>query len=668
MKPALLAEPILVSRECELEQLHSLLNLATKGEGNTVFVSGEAGVGKTRLVNEFLQSAKKQAVTILTGWCFSNVAVPYFPFFEAFRRYFSTEPETEELDIKNLFMGPPQSEKLGNPQIITPQIWKDQTFTAVASTLVSISKRHPVILFIDDLHWADSASCALLHYLANIINSEKILIIGTYRTEQLADDNNGRPHPLLETLRLMRRQDLIKEINVLNLDEIGVSNLARSMLGSSLQQEFTHKLTEESQGNPLFIVESIRMLNESKCIIQEHDKWRLTSTTIGIPLKIKDIILQRLGSLLNTQRNVLEAASVIGEEFDSTLLSAVLERDSIEIIKILDAIARDTSLVHCAGEFYSFDHARTRETIYGEISSALRRGYHAKIAQKLESISKNDKFSFSDIAYHYAQARNKSKAVQYAIAAGQNALSKWSNVESIKHFSFVAQTVGTNPEYTHDRMIAIEGLGDAYYANDNFAQAIETYEQLADIQNGTTKLRAFRKAIRAASYLGDISKQRTLIQKAEAIATVDRLETGRILYEKGTVAGGENDWVTALKLIEEALQVFDEEYALSDAASVLPLIRVCSCHFRSLGNGSCGRYKVISLHNELGDVRSQIEAYAYAGGSFQACALDEISNQMLAKAVELNEQNKIWDYVRVIPAYVWWSVGSYRSGLRKISF
>jgi tetratricopeptide (TPR) repeat protein len=657
LKPALLAEPILVGRECELEQLHSLLNLATKGEGNTVFVSGEAGVGKTRLVNEFLQSAKKQTVTCLTGWCLSNAAVPYFPFFEAFRRYFSTEPKTEEFVIKNLFMGPPKSEKLGNPQIITPETWKDQTFAAAASTLVSISKRSPVILFIDDLHWADSASCALLQYLANIINSEKILIIGTYRTELLADDNSGRLHPLLETLRLMRHHDLIKEIKLLNLDEIGVSNLARSMLGSSLQQEFTCKLAEESQGNPLFIVESIRMLNESKCIIQEHDKWRLTSTTIGIPLKIKDIILQRLGSLLNTQRNALEAASVIGEEFDSALLSAVLERDSIEIIKILDAIARDTSLIHCSGEFYSFDHARTRETIYGEISSALRRGYHAKIAQKLETIRKNDKLSFSDLAYHYAQAKNMSKAVQYAIASGQNALSKWSNVESIKHFSFAAQTVGTNPEYIHDRMIAIEGLGDAYYANDNFAQAIETYEQLADIQNGTTKLRAFRKAIRAASYLGDISKQRTLIQKAEAIATVDRLEAGRILYEKGTVVGGENDWVSALKFIKEALQVFDEEYALSDAASVLPLLGYVAATLGHLEMGVVAAIRSLSLHNELGDVRSQIEAYAYAGGSFQACALDEISNQMLAKAVELNEQNKIWDYVRVIPAYVWWSVG-----------
>jgi tetratricopeptide (TPR) repeat protein len=652
-----LAEPILVGREKELEELQAFLNDAVEGKGRTVFVSGEAGVGKTRLINEFLNIAKKQAVTILTAWCLSNAAVPYFPFFEAFRKYFSTERNSKELDVKNWLMGPSQSEQLGKLQIVTPQIWKDQTFTAVANTLTSISTKHPVILFVDDLHWADSASLALIHYLSNIIKSEKIFIIATFRTEQLDADNNGRSHPLLETLRLMKRQDLIKEINVLSLDEIGVSKLARSMLGASLQQEFAQKLTEESQGNPLFVVESLRMLNESKSLVQEHGKWRLTSIEIGIPPKIKDIILQRLGSLLNYQRNVLEVASVIGEKFDSTLLAAVLGKDSVEIIKILDTVAKDTSLVRYVGELYRFDHARTRETIYENISPALKREFNEKIAEKLESMSKDDNLSFSDIAFHYTQAGNQSKAVKYALAAGQSALLKWSNTESIEHFAFVVQAVGKKPEYSQERMVAIEGLGDAYCANDNFAQAIETYEQLADIQNGATKLRVLRKAIRAASYLGDISKQKTLIQKAEEIATADRLEAGRILFEKGTVAGGENDWATTIKLIEEALQVFDEEYALSDAASVLSFIGYVAANIGHLERGIVAALRSIALRDELGDVRSQIETYAYAGGTFQACMLDEISNQMLAKAVELNEQYKIWDYIRVIPAYVWWSVG-----------
>ena len=654
LKPMLLAEPVLVGRERELEQLHSLLDLAIKGKGNTVFVAGEAGVGKTRLINEFLSSAKKQAVTILTGWCLSNVAVPYFPFFEAFRKYFATETGTKELDIANLFMVPPQSLRPGSPQIITPQIWKDQTFIAIASTLVSISKEKPVILFIDDSHWADSASCALLHYLANVVNSEKILLIAIYRTEHLADSNNERRYPLVDTLRLMRRQDLIKEINILNLDENGVSNLARSMLSGDLQQEFTDKLTKESLGNPLFIVESIRMLNESRCIIQENDKWRLTGI-IQIPLKIKDIILQRLESLSGAQRDVLEAAAVIGGAFNETVLSAVLERESIEIIKILDSIAKYTSLVHCAGELYSFDHARTRETVYEEISAALRRGYHAKVAQKLESISKD---KFGDITYHYTQAGNKSKAVQFALAAGQDALSKWSNVEAIEHFSFVIQTVGTNPQYAHDKMVAMEGLGDAYNANSNFSQAIESYEKLTGTEDGTDKLRALRKAIRAASYLGDTSKQKTLIEKAETIANASHLEMGRIIYEKGTVAGSENDAVNTFKLTEEALTVFEEENALIDAAPALCFIGYVSASLGHLETAVVAALRSIAMNDVFEEVRSkQIEAYSYAGGTFQTCTFDEISNQMLAKAIELSEETKIWDFIRIIPAYVWWSFG-----------
>ena len=163
MNVNVLAEPALVGRENELEQLQSCLDSALSGKGIAVFVFGEAGSGKTRLVTEFLKQAKKKEVTILSGWCLSNAQVPYFPFFEAFTKYFSTD-HCEELKLKSWLMGPPQADKIGNPQFVTPQVWKDQTFTAVANTLASISEKVPVILFIDDLHWADSASLALINY------------------------------------------------------------------------------------------------------------------------------------------------------------------------------------------------------------------------------------------------------------------------------------------------------------------------------------------------------------------------------------------------------------------------------------------------------------------------------------------------------------------------
>jgi tetratricopeptide (TPR) repeat protein len=654
-KSGILGEPKFIGRQKELEELQSYLKSVIEGKGQTVFISGEAGSGKTRLINEFLGEVKKMRVVILTGWCLSNIAVPYFPFYEAFRKYFKTKNRSYGLDIEDLFINP--HEKRGNSHSTNPQIWKDQTFTAIATAIDSISRKKPVLLFIDDLHWADSASLALIHYLSDITKLGRVLVIATYRTEQIASER-GRQHPLVETLRLMRRQDLIREINLFTLDEINVTQLAKSMLGGNLEQEFAQKLTKESQGNPLFVIESIRMLNETKNLIQEHNKWHLINNKILIPPKIRDIIMQRMESLLDYQKKVLQVASIIGERFDPRLLSGVFGNEPIEIIEILDKVANETCLVQPAKELYRFDHARTREAIYDDLSSALKKEYHEKIAQNLETKIMDVGSPFSDIAFHYIQAGNNGEAVKYAMIAGQGALSRWSNKEAIEHFTFVVRAVETKPEYVKERIIALEGLGDAYYADDKFEQAVLTYGQLAETQSGASRLRALRKAIRAASYQGDISIIKALIQNANEIETGDRLEVARILYEKAVaVMGGGNDWVTALKLSEDALQVFNEELAISDAASVLPLTGYIAANLGYLERGIVAAIRSIALCVELGDFRSQIYAEAYAGGTFQTCLLKSVSDRTLAKAVELNEQHKIWDYVRIIPAYVWWSAG-----------
>ena len=655
MKSNILAEPVLVGRAHELEKLQLSLASAIKGRGTTIFISGEAGAGKTRLVHEFLNRAKKQGVTILTGWCLSNAAVPYFPFFEAFNRYFATEPQ-EELQTKNWLMGPLQAGSLGRTQAITPQVWKDQTFTTVANTLSQICAKHPVILFIDDVHWADSASLALIHYLARTVNSEKALILATFRSEQLVADAEGRPHPLTETIRLMRREDAIKEINVSNLDQTGISELAENMLGGVVQQEFAHKLAQESQGNPLFVIESLRLLDERGDILLENGKWRLTSDKIGIPPKIKDVILQRLGTLSRNQRNLLDIASVIGEKFDGSLLASMLNQEAFETIKLLDSISKDTSLVAPEGELYRFDHGRTREVIYDDISPALKRVYHARIAEKLENTKRNGRLPLIDLAYQYAHAGNQDKAIKYALASGQDALSKWSNSEAIKLFSFVLQTIGESKEHNQEKVEALEGLGDAYYASNNLSQAVSTFEQLAELPNAA-KERAIRKAAEAAIYLGNITHQKALVEKAEAMATANRLEAAKIRHLRVFLIESPSDWIIARKTGEQILQVFEEENAISEAAQVLRWIAYGQAMLGALEAGVESALRSIALLEELGDYRSLIESYAYAGGTLQACSFLEEANGMFSRAVEVNEKYKICDYVRLFPAYVWEAMG-----------
>jgi adenylate cyclase len=146
-------------------------------------------------------------------------------------------------------------------------------------------------------------------------------------------------------MRLMRREDLLNEIKLSNLDQANVSRIAENMIGGSVHSEFAEKLSRDSRGNPLFIVESIRMLSERKSIVQENNKWRLTVDDLGIPEKLKDIILRRLSVLRFGQRRVLDAASVIGEKFNVELLSAVLGQDNLEVLENLNVIAQSTSIV-----------------------------------------------------------------------------------------------------------------------------------------------------------------------------------------------------------------------------------------------------------------------------------------------------------------------------------
>ena len=164
----------MVGREKELEELQRYLALAKEGKGKTIFISAEAGVGKTRLMREFLNSVKQEkTIVTLSGWCLFNAEIPYFPFIEAFNSYYSSLGERsskEELEISSLLKEPAKTGLSNKLEYLSPQALKDQTFAAVAKTIHSIATEKPVILLIEDVHWADSASLALLHYIARTIN------------------------------------------------------------------------------------------------------------------------------------------------------------------------------------------------------------------------------------------------------------------------------------------------------------------------------------------------------------------------------------------------------------------------------------------------------------------------------------------------------------------
>jgi len=187
LRARLIAEPTLVGRKREIERLMQYFELILNKKGVTVFVCGEAGVGKTRLVNEFLEIVKKKGATILVGQCLSRVNIPYFPFREALSTHISTLRDEKVKSIVKKHLRTTEwlkdSEATGELRkrelFSTPKIDKDRTFQAVAEFFLYLSKQEPIILFMDDLHLADQLSLSLLHYLSRKCRNSRLLIIGT---------------------------------------------------------------------------------------------------------------------------------------------------------------------------------------------------------------------------------------------------------------------------------------------------------------------------------------------------------------------------------------------------------------------------------------------------------------------------------------------------------
>lgn len=655
MNKTTLPDPILVGRKSELEELKRFLDLALKGKGTTVFISGEAGSGKTRLINEFLKVAKKKVPAILFGSCLSNAKWPYFPFIEAFASDFSKgRKENRSISSQQRWMTSLLSEphsigERGESKILAPQVWKDQAFLAVTKDLLFISSAKSVILVLEDMHWADSASLALLHYISRAIVSERVLVLVTFRSEELSCDVDGNPHPLAETIHLMGREGLFREIKLESLARDDVGRIAESMLGGKVERKLVERLSEESRGNPLFVVELLRMLAERRSLVRDMDQWRLPVDRLGVPSKVKEIILRRISALRPEQRRILDVASVIGETFDSDIIGLVLSKDRLEVLEVLNGILQSTSLISFVENVYGFDHAKSREVLYEEISLPLKQEYHARIAQQIENASPNG-VALSSLAYHYARAGNIEKSVKYALVAGQEALARYSNVEAIKHFKYVLESTANLDELVVERKAALEGLGDAYYANCMFEEAIRTFESLACSETGVVRLRAYRKAMEIVWYKEmDSVRLMELVKKAEKYVASDRLESARVRWNRGRALTWFGDFKAALKDHEEALRIFEEEYSLPDIAHVLLGIGISRIMCgTNLEKGVGELLRSVALCHDLGDIRGEIITTIYRDYGFHLVGLIEDLVSKYNYVLELGK--KIGDFENMADA------------------
>jgi len=439
----------MVGREAEQAVVARAWAQAKEGTRRAVLLSGEPGIGKTRLATEAALQMHSEGATVLLGTCDEDASLPYQPFVEALRHYVAHAPD----EVLRAHVQEHRGElgrlipELGRrvPDLPPPQVAEAETerymlFDAVAGLLSAASQHAPVVLVLDDLHWARAPELLLLKHLVRSAMPLRLLVLGTYRDSDLT-----RAHPLTSVLADLRREAGVERLALHGLDEVGVVALMTAAAGHELDEAgfaLARAVHQETEGSPLFVGEILRNLTESGAIFQEGDRWtyRGDVAALGIPEGIKEAIGRRLGRLPEATNKILSLAAVIGRQFDVRLLAAIAEGGEDVVLDALEEATRAALVVEVPGEAnrFAFSHALIRATLYEELGAARRARLHRKVGEALEARADVDPDTrIDELAYHWlaaTQVADAGKAIGYARRAGDRALAGLAFEEAAAHY------------------------------------------------------------------------------------------------------------------------------------------------------------------------------------------------------------------------------------------
>jgi DNA-binding CsgD family transcriptional regulator/tetratricopeptide (TPR) repeat protein len=414
----------LVGRSEELDWVLAALERAASGSGGVLLLAGEAGIGKTRLAVEALTLARQRGFVTLEGAAYPLQAdLAYAPVLEALGPFLSAlDPRRQaELvgglpDLGRLFAGLhlPPPEPLGDAALERTRL-----FEAVSGLVKRIAAEQPVALLVDDLHWADTASLELLHYLARGLGTRPVLLLGAYRLDE------ARTHPRLrELVRSLQRLGLAEELPVGGLGPEAVAALAGALLGGEPPAGLLVLLRARAAGTPLFVSALIRGLRDTGELFRSGGAWVLGGgSPSAVPPVVRDLVLARLERLDPTDRALLELVAVAGD----TATPEVLGRVGGPAPELEEGLGRlrDAGLVveEPAGSelVHRAAHPLVAEVAYGELPELRRRRLHAGVAAALEALGPGDP---QRLAHHYRAAAGEAdpeRALDVLVAAAQRA-------------------------------------------------------------------------------------------------------------------------------------------------------------------------------------------------------------------------------------------------------
>ncbi|MCU0798642.1 MAG: tetratricopeptide repeat protein [Candidatus Thermoplasmatota archaeon] len=612
-----------VGRKEELGTLSGILKEVAQKHGRLVLVDGEAGIGKTRLIEEMKELPEFKGFTFLSGRClyFKDTDI-YLPFKDMFNQYRKLSKSSE--DEASPFSVPDSSRNGGTndqsavmddfvpmsliPAEIEVEVKEDMVveglleFDKLSRFIFKLAGQCPVCLFVDDLHWADPPSIKLLQYLAPKIQDHSIMIICTYRPEDLfwGEDN---PHPLSDPLKRLSRDKLFVPLSLKRLTEDETDNLIQSIMQiEKVPQTFGTMIFKRTNGNPFFIEEVIYSLLERDVINPLEPEWSqsIDPETISLPTTLKDIILRRMHWLNANSMNVIRLSSVSsGTRITFDIIKDSLNMKDEDVLEALEELVQAKFLKEITDEErYDFENPVIQEIVYSELNHSRRRFLHTKMALVLETKYRNDPLFWGNIGTHYYRGKDLEKALHYLTRAASY-YQKASPHKALEYLHMVLDCIEKLPQseaLKTQNMEVLLDISDLCLQIGDWKRSLEFSERALNL---ATVLRQPSAKVRAKNNMGELCKRKGDFERAltyynDVVSSTQ--ETSSISYiaqaymGMGYINWRKGDLTRSLEMFSKSLQYAK---SINDANTIGSL-------YLNIGN----------VFNHRGDQKKAIDYYS----------------------------------------------------------
>ena len=606
--------PVLIGRVPDLTTLRLLVDRAASGEGQVALLSGEAGIGKSRLVAEVKTEAISHGFLLLQGSCFpTDHAIPYAPLLDLLRSFLtghsSALPASEVEPFAQAFL--PLLPDLGHvlaaipspPALapLNPEQEKRRRFETLAYFLSGQAEKRPLLLVVEDLHWSDDISLEFLHYLARRCPAHRLLLLLTYRSDEV------HPH-LRQFLAHLDRERLAQEISLprLTLEEVEAMLRAVFAIPRSARLELLDPIYTLTEGNPFFVEEVLKSLLATGEIFYANGRWeRKPLGELHIPRSVQDAVQQRAGQISESARHVLMLAAVAGRRFDFGLLQVLTRHDEAQLLTLIKELVAAQLVVEESAEQFAFRHALTRQAIYADLLVRERKMLHRRLAETMERLyGSSSEAHLADLAYHFYEAGVWEQAVTYGQRAGEQALRLYAPqaaVEQLTRALDAAQQAAIPPPASLYRL-----RGQAYETLGDFEQARLDDEATLQLARSAGQRQDEWQALLDLGFLWkerDYSQTGAYYQQALSLARCmdEPLTLAYSLTRVGNWHLNIEQTHEALHYQMEALALFEQAQDQQGLAETYDLLGMTTTLWGDLLQASAYYQQAIALFQHLGD-------------------------------------------------------------------